>query len=644
MIKLLAITTIGLLAGHAARSQNNNTTGKWSLSVLPSSLRLDPVTNKIIEERFTAVNTGLQQKGNLAKKNWIYDGNKVSLKSARGEYVSFQLVITNNYPDSILQGIKVQMPSFHNANAAITVPPELFLEWAVNVKTPSTGYPKASMGAGWYPDALIPFKYIQDDSLKAKGRLIYPLYLPDFNNRIDSQKSLIIWVDQYIPFEAGVAKPGGYSSIISVAIAGQTQQIPIELSVWNFAIPNENKLKASLQHEGFLSSMSKQRELEVYQLFKRNRIALMDPTYKPDLHTSGQTIKINWASFDTRLKKYFTGEAFTGKYGYEYGPGYGEPIETFVLPFDVYGKHGTAGWPDVGKPDVERNPSNQAVYINTIKEVRNHLQSFINPTKTDTYAYLNGLDESYFPEAWHRMAFYGNMFRKAYPQALFRVDGGYKKDAMKIIENSINAWATHTIEYNIDEIRKYQRMGIKDWLYGPMLYESKVNSWVGSSTFIDLPLVNDRAMSWSCRKYNTYSWISWGIGEGWERGWYDPESWKDAYQKGAEADAVFGYKKLNGNALLVYAPGIVPNVDGPCPSIRLKTMRDGVQEYEYMALLSGLDKNNDRVNRIVNAIIKDPFGDKSIGNLDVWSYDPEQWDAARIELGELINEKITKKK
>ena len=159
--------------------------------------------------------------------------------------------------------------------------------------------------------------------------------------------------------------------------------------------------------------MNEKQELEVYQLFKRNRVALMDPTYKPGLHVSpGSNIKIDWTSFDDRLKKYFTGEAFTSKYGYDYGPGYGEPVETFVLPFDVYGKHGTAGWPDVGKPDVERNPSNQSLYINTIKEVRSHLQPLIDSAKTEIYVYLNGLDESYFPEAWSRMVYYGDMFHK----------------------------------------------------------------------------------------------------------------------------------------------------------------------------------------------------------------------------------------
>lgn len=57
-----------------------------------------------------------------------------------------------------------------------------------------------------------------------------------------------------------------------------------------------------------------------------------------------------------------------------------------------------------------------------------------------------------------------------------------------------------------------------------------------------------------------------------------------------------------------------------------------------MRLLSKLDNNRERVDSIVNSIIKYPFGPNAIGNLDVWSFDAEQWDRARIELGELIEE------
>lgn len=633
MKTLLIILSICILTGSCGVS---DTVPGWKISVLPSSLRLDPVTNEIIDHKFDAVNQENFEKKDLLKKNWIYDGKQVTLHAARGEYISFQLVITNQTA-SILKGINIEITPFKGSNSQFKVHPELFLEWAVEVKTPSTGYPKASLGKGWYPDALIPFKYIQADSAKVKRRWTYPLELPDFNNRIDNQRSLIVWVDQYIPFEHEDAQPGTYSSTITVNIGNEIRDIPIELEIWDFALPNENRFKASLQHEGFLSRMDEEEELDIYHLFKRNRVSLMDPTYKPDLQISeNANLLVGWDLFDERLKKYFTGDAFTTEYGYNFGPGYGEPIETFILPFNVYGKHGGSGWPDIGNPEVERNPENRSLYRDVIKEVRDHLQAMINPQKTEITVYLNGLDESYFPEAWDRMVYYGELFKVEYPEARFRIDGSYSEEAMKVVQNSINSWASHTINYNIDKVIKYQVMGIEDWLYGPMLYESKVNSWVGSSTFIDLPLINDRAISWSSWKYNAYSWISWGVGAGWARAWYDPESWKDTYKSGSDSDADFTYKKLNGNGMLIYSPGIVPNVEGACPSIRLKTMRNGIQEYEYMRLLARLDGNKERVDKIVNSIIKQPFGASSIGNLDVWSFNAELWDQQRVKLGELI--------
>lgn len=57
-----------------------------------------------------------------------------------------------------------------------------------------------------------------------------------------------------------------------------------------------------------------------------------------------------------------------------------------------------------------------------------------------------------------------------------------------------------------------------------------------------------------------------------------------------------------------------------------------------MRLLAQKDGNRGRVDEIVNSIIKNPFGENSIGNLDFWSFDAEQWDNARIKMGKLISE------
>ena len=630
IILLTFLTLIFCFPELAAESLSD-----WSISVIPSSVRLDPVTHRVYDSPYGKS----WNADSLLSSNWIYNGSRVALKAARGEYVSFQLVLTNHSPEA-LKGIQVSIQPFRSGGARLANVPELFLEWSVQVKTPTTGYPKATLGRGWYPDGLIPFSAIQQGTVPPKGGWVYPLQLPDFNNRIENQRSQFIWVDQYIPYEKKEVPSGLYTSTIAVVIGGVTKSIPVQLEVWDFAIPNENRFKASLQHEGFVSDMTEKDELEIYQLMKRNRIGVMDPTYKPVLTKKAGGNTIDWTAFDRRLKKYLTGSAFTKQYGYAFGPGYGTPVETFLLPFDVYGKHQTRGWPDVGKPDVERNPANKAEYTNVVRQVRSHLKPLVNPKTTDVTVYLNGLDESYFPEAWDRMAYYGSLFKKVYPEAQFRVDGSYNDTAMKVIEKAISAWAVHTIDFDEGRMAAFTKQGVNQWLYGPMIYESKVNSWVGSSTFTDLPLVNDRAISWSAWKYKAHSWISWGIGAGWKAAWYDPETWKSANDGGHDNGNAEGYdyKKMNGNALLIYSPGIIPNVAVAAPSIRLKTMRNGVQEYEYMRLLTVLDNNDQRVAALVNDVIGRPFGNQSVGHLNVWSYDPELWDRKRLELGELINQ------
>lgn len=633
---LVYLVSLFILNSCQMNGERQELSGEWEIAALPSSVRLDPVSNEIIDYRYVGSKVDEVESKSLLDENWIYEGSEVKLHGARGEYISFQVVLSN-YTDSVLSHIKVDIEKFKNENAQIDIAPELFLEWSVEVKTPSTGYNQSSLGEGWYPDALIPIKHIQQDSSKVH-RWTYPLWLPDFNNRIDEQRSLVIWIDQYIPVDRSLAMPGDYRSEITLSVAGKEKVLPITLKVWDFALPNQNRFGASLQQEGFVSNKSENKALQIYQLLKRNRLSVMDPTYKPTMEVGEDgEVNIDWNSFDTRLKKYFTGKAFTQEYGYEYGPGYGEPIENFVLPFDVYGKYGTTGWPDIGKPDVERNTQNIAVYIDCIKQVRNHLNTMVDPEKTDLTVYLNGLDESYFKEAWSRMVYFGDLFDKYYPEAHFRIDGAYSDEAMEYVHQSIDYWGSHTINYNWKKVKEYHELGIKDWLYGPMIYESKVNGWVGSSTIMDLPLVNDRAISWACWKYGTHSWLSWGIGAGWKHAWYDPETWKDAYKSGAGSDPEFSYKKINGNGMLIYSGGIVPNVNGPCPSIRLKTMRNGIQEYEYMRLLSRLDGNNKRVDQIVNSIINEPFGENAIGVLDVWEYDAKKWDQERIALGELIH-------
>ena len=105
---------------------------EWAISVLPPSIRLDPVTNEIIE--FSENNYVLSSVSNVLEKNWIFDGEKVALHSARGEYVSFQVVLSN-LTDETITDIDIQIPGFKGEQINFEIAPELFLEWSVKVQT-----------------------------------------------------------------------------------------------------------------------------------------------------------------------------------------------------------------------------------------------------------------------------------------------------------------------------------------------------------------------------------------------------------------------------------------------------------------------------------------------------------------------------
>ena len=95
----------------------------WDISILPSSIRLDPSTNEIIENRFIVPKNNHSRKEDILKKNWVFKGDRAELYGARGEYVSFQLVLTNN-SGSPLKGINIEMPPFKNGDSQFTFRPQ----------------------------------------------------------------------------------------------------------------------------------------------------------------------------------------------------------------------------------------------------------------------------------------------------------------------------------------------------------------------------------------------------------------------------------------------------------------------------------------------------------------------------------------
>ncbi len=262
----------------------------------------------------------------------------------------------------------------------------LFKEWYVNVRNPTTGYEKTSLGPGWYPDALMPDRRVE----LFPG---FPFSIPDVYNNIPGQKNQALWIDIFVPNDRTAAPPGRYEGEVAVSWEGGSEAVRIALDVWDFALPQESHLPGDIWN-GSMRAMPPAEELAYYQLARRHRFTPLIYAYKPGLSVKGTRVTLDWTEFDRRLGPYLDGSAFTSARGY-WGPGYGLPLDHIMLPFDNE-KNGNASsaWP-MALPSKGRTSEYEAVWKDTGHQIREHLDLDPRWSKVMKVAFLNGLDESY---------------------------------------------------------------------------------------------------------------------------------------------------------------------------------------------------------------------------------------------------------
>jgi hypothetical protein len=113
----------------------------------------------------------------------------------------------------------------------------------------------------------------------------------------------------------------------------------------------------------------------------------------------------------------------------------------------------------------------------------------------------------------------------------------------------------------------------------------------------------------------------------WRADWWTDNPWEET--------TVYwqGKKSFPGEGMLVY-PGEVVGIDGVVPSMRLKWLRDGVEDYEYIQILKQLGYEDWALEicREVGADWKN------------WTKNPEILESARLKLGNKIEEIYSQKK
>jgi Domain of unknown function (DUF4091) len=145
------------------------------------------------------------------------------LFAAKNEFESFQVVVTGPATGVRMSVDALSDRSGHSIGGRDVV---LYREALLNVPAPTGG----DGAAGLWPDALIP----DVDPIVGEKRNAFPFDVP-------AGQSIAILVDIHVPADAPA---GDYSGIIAVT-GGVTAQVPFKLTVWNFGVPSTSTLRTA---------------------------------------------------------------------------------------------------------------------------------------------------------------------------------------------------------------------------------------------------------------------------------------------------------------------------------------------------------------------------------------------------------------
>lgn len=604
------------------RSATETTVRIWAAG---DGVRINPETGRYIEDRVD-IHPDYPH-GRYQQRNAVWDDSRrtVRLYAARNEFVAFQVVIEAAGP---VRNIRAEFASLHETSRprAARISGRnvaLFKAWYVHVTQPSTGYDRVSLGPAWYPDALIPVP--SGEPLRFD--------LPDERNGIGaSQGAQSVWVDICVPRDRDEAPPGKYRGDLTVTWPGGRQVIAVELTVWDFALPDEVHCRGDIWNDS-IRDMPPDQELRYYQIAHQHRFAPGVYGYRPRLKVTGTRVTIDWTDYDNRLRRYFDGSAFGEAAGY-WGPGQGVPIDHILMPFNCErGKDPSKAWPS-GMPEDGPTPAFESMWMETARQVRAHFDADPTWKQVGRIIFLNGLDESYNEAAYRKMVYYRDLIVRGSGDGWFqyRIDGGYSWRAMQKLAGHVDLWICHTVAFDACKIAHFRARGVEPWFYGPMIYERRANDACGSNTFLDLDLLTCRGVGWAAWKHKS-GYCEWEFDAFLHRdtGVRDPDlNWTHAvnFRSGPNA--------FNGSGLLIYR-GSVAGADSPIPGIRLKAHRRGFQDYEYFWLL-GQRGRAKTADRLVNSVIGQmPFGRATIGNTGIWRNNAEAWDAVRVSAGSLLD-------
>jgi hypothetical protein len=529
------------------------------------------------------------------------DGTDVAeISGARGEFESFQVVVTA--AGGNLQDIRAEMSSLKKETGE-TLPAKnvrLYNEVFIPVRYSS---PRATVPPGLIADPLVPFvnpytnEEVREPRWRGERREGARFGATGFNLWQDRHQPL--WVDVEIPRDAA---PGVYSGTLSVrARSVQPVTIPVRVTVWDFVLPDGPTHENHFGHFSYMARYHKLEESsEKYRLLEDRYIEMMaahriNPPLPRRLYP--KIAEDGTAQFDEETDKRIT--EFVEKY-------HVTNIEVPAAPFS-----------DVLKANREK----------AIHYYRSWY-SYLKKKGWAERAYLYMLDEPNDKAAYEQVRQLGAMVHEAEP-GLRRlvVEQPYSENPdWGSIDEAVDIWCPLFAFLEESSIKRVQAQGDAVWSYTALCqtappydpeYE-KVRRDDPPYWQIDFPVLSYRIAPWLNRRYGVTGLLYWTT-VCWTGPQRDP--WDDP-----------GFRvEFNGEGALFY-PGEDAGIEGPVASIRLKSLRDGMEDYEYFTLLA--DRGG---KEVVDETVR-----SAVPTWGTWNQDPRQLLKLRERLANEIMRKANR--
>ena len=545
------------------------------------------------------------------ERNPAWNGREITLAGARGETVALQVMVEAGARP--LEGVTVEVSDLLGDGGARIAADRLarFREWYVAVTVPSAS-PGGSAGKGEYPDALVPAD---------APRLGLPV-------RVPAGRTQGIWIDCAIP---PAAAPGAYRGALVVTAGGQPlARFATRLEVRRFTLPAERHLRWRIGYSGWErvpaqlgiregSAEWLEMERDLYRLLWDGH-RVVPTTHYHDLRLetrgAGEALAIDWSGFDRRFGRYLDGSAFES----------GQPIRVFSLPINLH-----RGWPFRLGADPATVDAPTLMALSRL--VARHWDEK-GWRLGDAFVYV--ADEP-GPD---RMA----SIRKACAAvragdsrirtsvALYTELGRDARGIVKELAGLVTSWDLAGDYADLPALRERQAAG------------DRVGIYQGGEPYEGGEALDDDGLA-----LTTWPWIAWRYGLD-SLFLYNMTEWDYARLDRAKVPWAPGKREIwenplnqswatNGQGVLVY-PGPYAGIRGVVASIRLKEVRRGMQDYEYLWLArrAGEGAKADAIaRRLVPRALWEAGALGQVGRRrGAWERDPRAWAAARKELADAI--------